>query len=644
MSNTELQKVHELFGAQVDLQPASIAVSDVYGDWSYRELDFASDKLANFLLYSGVAANETVLIRADRSPTLVVCLIAVMKTGGRFLILDSIYPEAYLRKVANIVKPKVFLSLVGSKTGCLDASSLSLEIGVFLELNKREKEKFISNIPVCKSSNKRPCSDEMYLALTSGSTGCPKIVMGDHNPVAIFLSIYVRKFQLGSTDVFSMLSGLSHDPILRDIFTPLSLGARLAVPSQDSQSTADKLITWLKSEKVTVIHATPEIVRYLLRGSSAEVLSDVRYVVIGGDVLSWTLLDSLRSLTPNADFINTYGATETPQIASYFLLKSELARTIENFSLSKQTVPIGRGLGETDLLVLNEQGAKCRTNEVGEIFVVGTQLARGYLGDDAATDSKFIELNIDDKKLLSYRTGDFGKRNDDGYVEYVGRKDHQLKVGSRRISLLEIEETLKDILGFQQIKVIFVKNEQSEPGTLVAFIVQELGEAIDVTGMRARVLSHLPQHMCPSKYMPLEKFPLLLSGKIDLSRLEELGVELCKPHVNKDPLSELEKRLCDTWSIVLGQQINGRDVTKNFFEVGGNSLLAIELVNVLNREYQTHLNVTNIFTYSSIRDIASFLRKELAHCTKSNTLHFPDQGRHRFLANRPSIREFSGSE
>src|SRR6185369_5545896 len=293
------------------------------------------------------------------------------------------------------------------------------------------------------------------VAFTSGSTGAPKGILGGHGPLSHFLQWHSQRFDLTELDRFSMLSGLAHDPLLRDIFTPLSLGAALYIPDLDKLS-PNQLVAWMGEKKISVAHLTPAMVSLLAEGAGADErvsLPSLRHVFIGGDVLSSRHLSSLHKIAPAVSCVNFYGATETPQAVGYFPVPAHAY--VENSGRLTQAISIGKGIDEVQLLVLNDAMRLVGLGEIGEIYVRTPYLSKGYMSDEALTNERFI-VNpftqlIDDRM---YRTGDLARYRPDGNIDFLGRRDKQVKVRGFRIELGEVEAVLRQHAGIREAVVL----------------------------------------------------------------------------------------------------------------------------------------------------------------------------------------------
>lgn len=335
------------------------------------------------------------------------------------------------------------------------------------------------------------------LSFTSGSEGRPKGVLGRHYSLAYYFSWMAERFQLSSESRFTMLSGIAHDPIQRDIFTPLFLGAQLLVPSREDIQ-HEKLAEWMSEHKPTVTHLTPAMGQILVGGASATFPSLDRAFFVG-DVLTTRDCRSLRELAVNVNIVNMYGTTETQRAVSYYEIPS---RTKDSTYLDrlKDLVPAGKGMKNVQLLVVNREDRTklCTVGQIGEIYVRAAGLAEGYKGDPALNGQKFVNnwfvdnnvwVEADQKNHKGeswrkhykgprdrlYRTGDLGRYLESGDVECTGRVDDQVKIRGFRIELNDIDSNLRQNPLIRDCKTL-VRRDKFEEATLVSYIVPEFNE------------------------------------------------------------------------------------------------------------------------------------------------------------------------
>ncbi|MFL5705396.1 MAG: amino acid adenylation domain-containing protein, partial [Ktedonobacteraceae bacterium] len=490
--------VHERFAEQSRRQPKNVAVADAQEFWRYEELEVRSNQLANYLQAQHIAPQDVVAVYGHRSASLIWALLGILKAGAAFAILDPTYPA--LRLVANLrlAQPRGWIQLeaAGELPEAISSSLPEFSLRCCLTLPRHKQD--VAQTPLAEASIDNPQlavgqDDLAYVAFTSGTTGAPRGLLGTHGPLAHFLAWDCQAFALQECDRFSMLSGLAHDPLLRDIFMPLWIGAALVVPEPTHTRSTHELAQWMRQEKVSVAHLTPTLGK-LLTGTVAgysqsppenRQLPNLRYAFFGGDRLTKQDVLRFRQLAPVATLVNFYGATETPQAMSYFVVPEQ----VENLN---ETIPVGRGIQDVQLLILNESHRRAGIGEVGEIYVRTPHLTKGYIGDDALTNKRYLvnpftHLPID----RLYKTGDRGRYLPDGNVEFLGRADDQVKIRGYRVEIAEIQMLLQHHPAIKDAAVLVLEEEAGD-SRLVAYVVPDGHEAMDVSELRTYVKQRLP--------------------------------------------------------------------------------------------------------------------------------------------------------
>jgi amino acid adenylation domain-containing protein len=606
------EAVQTRFARQARANPKRVAVIDGQVNWSYAYLNAHSDNLANYLRGGGICPQEIVVVYAHRSASLVWALLGILKAGAAFLILDPAYPLNRLIECLNIANPHGWIQLEA-------AGELPEELENFLEMSayrcrltlpRSPDDAFLMNNATGSSTEVMVGPDDLaYVAFTSGSTGRPNGILGSHGPLSHFFRWYSQTFGLGDSDRFAMFSGLAHDPLLRDIFTPLWLGGTLCIPEQDDLTAPGKLTDWARRESITIAHLTPAIAR-LMAGADEKtaviadagdpVLPSLRYVFFGGDLLTGRDVFITRQLAKPLKCVNFYGATETPQAIAYYSVDpNEEEARLE----AAEPIPIGRGIADVQLLVLNDAQKLAGIGELGEIYVRTPYLAKGYLGDESLTAARFIINPMAKVKGdCLYRTGDRGRYLPDGTVMFVGRIDQQVKIRGFRIELGEVEAALGQ---YESVQMVAVKlcTDASGDNRLVAYIVSRAGLAPTVNEIRDLLRKRLPDYMIPSVVLLLEQMPLTPNGKINRLALPEpdwtqpsLGVEYVAPR------TPVEKKLVGIWMAILGVERIG--VHDNFFDLGGHSLLATQVVSRIHKAFHIEVPLRLLFQAPTIAESA----------------------------------------
>jgi len=535
--------------------PEADCIACAGATYGYGDVERRSRAVAGQLLAAGVKPGDRVAVVAERRPELVWTLLAVARLGGVFVVLDSAYPPGRLSTLIEIAAPRALVPAGGPEAADL-AHRLGREASIqVVEPAGREA----GDMPGLDAA--RP-EDPAYILFTSGSTGRPKGVACSHVPLSRFTAWQAAEFGLQASDRFSMLAGLSHDPLLRDIFTALGLGATVTIPDARTVAEPGALAQWFRKAAITVTHITPALGQVLLAGAAkVRALPDLRRLFWGGDLLPSDLTREMARLAPNAEQANFYGATETPQAVA--VLRNARAAAGRN-------VPIGRGVNGTQVFVLDAKGRQAGIGEAGEVAVRSNYLSLGYVeaGRIAPPGDRGPEGR-------TYRTGDRGFHLPDGDVLILGRADDQVKVRGHRVELAEVTAALK---------------AQPRVGQAAALAVGE-GAALRIFGfvspardappreaeLMAGLAVRLPAHMLPRAVQVLERLPLLPNGKVDRQALRTLALAVQSESSianDADGASLTERALIAHWSGVLGDHRISRATT--FAGLGGDSLSYVQ--------------------------------------------------------------------
>ncbi len=559
--------VHERFAERARLHPDRPAVTDSNETWTYGELAERAGELARRLQSEGVGPGDVVAIHAWRSAPLVRALLGVLMVGAAFLLLDPAHPAARLRSIVRQARPRTWI----------------------------ETAEGADSPPALDNPAGPPLRDGLaYVAFTSGSTGEPKGILGTHGPLAHFCAWQAETFGLGPDDRFSMLSGLSHDPLLRDVFTPLSIGATLCIPGPDDLGSPTRLGAWMARQRITVCHLTPALGQLLAEGRTA--LPDLRYAFFGGDVLTERDVARLRAIASKAVFINIYGTTETPQAMAWH----DASGTGD---WPARRVPIGRGIDGVQILVLNEAGDLAAPGELGEICVRTPHLSLGYLGDERLTAERFAGD--------MYRTGDLGRYRWDGAVDLVGRRDRQIQIRGFRVEPAEVEAALAGHPAVREAAVL------PRDGRLTAWLV---GNRIPSAELRDFLRGQLPDPMIPEAFAWLERLPLTPNGKLDRAALPDPVQEESRREF-EPPADPLEEEVAALWCDLLALDRVGRH--DNFFELGGHSLLAARVVAALHERFGVEVPLRALFekpTVAGVAQVVAETRLQHADASEIETL------------------------
>ncbi|MGD2183146.1 amino acid adenylation domain-containing protein [Lusitaniella coriacea LEGE 07167] len=628
LASNPQEPVHRRFSQQAQCLPEQIAVTDAQTTWTYGELNRRANQLANYLRAQGVQKQDVVAIYGDRAASLVLAILSVLKAGAVFTLLDPAYPPSRLLHCVQSANPRAWLQV---KTDPLPpeleefAQSCCINLQIMPDLT-------LEDVPADDPGIKIDSGDLAYIPFTSGSTGKPKGILSPHAALSHFLHWHSQTFEFSESDRFSLISGLSHDILMRDIFTPLWVGGTLCIPDTNAMEIPGQLGRWMVENEVSVAHLSPAMGQFLQ--ATPVPCSALRWVFFGSDVLTQKEIKSIREIAPNTKLANFYGATETPQAMGYFPITD----------CERERIPIGRGIDDVQLLVLNAQQQLAGVGEVGEIYIRTPYLAKGYLGDAELTKERFLQLSVEKNSEQSsprlpvspsprplsasphprvsaspshpvspsprqeqqttqcYKTGDFGRYLPDGNVEFIGRRDDLVKIRGFRIELGEVKSAIAQHPKIQDA-VVLVRE-----GSLIAYIVPQK-ETPTPAQLRHFLSQKLPHYSIPSFFIAIDSIPLTPNGKIDRQVLLKHEVTIEKNEPEKvQPQNELQRQLVEIWERVLGVRPVG--IRDNFFDLGGHSLLAIQLFGEMQKVVGTDIPIAAIFQAPTIEQLADILRQK----------------------------------
>ncbi len=573
--------VHELIAQRAAETPHQVAVEGAGGSLTYGELERQANQLAWHLQSLGVGRETLVGVALERSPQLVVALLAIWKAGGAYVPLDPAYPRSRLELLVADSGLTVLLTqsplvpqlpeLAGGQVVCLDQIARQL-----------------AQQPTTAPQLTTHPEQLAYVIYTSGSTGTPKGVQIEHRQLVNFLQSFADEPGLASSDVLLAVTTISFDIAGLELFLPLFVGARVVVASRDDAADGERIAALIKSHHVNVMQATPVTWRLLLaagwqpRGSFK--------AMCGGEALDPDLANRLLAL--GLELWNVYGPTETT-----------IWSTIQRLTSAEMPIPIGRPISNTQCHVLDARGDLVPAGVVGELFIGGTGVARGYFNRPDLNAERFVRDPFSEiPGARMYRTGDQVRWRNDGALEFVGRADQQIKLRGFRIELGEIEAALGRHPQVCECAAI-VGSDTTGEKRLVAYYVPA-GENAPTSRELAESLSeNLPEYMVPAVFVRLEAMPRTPNGKIDRRALPEPTSERDdEQSTTIAPRNGLESSLAGLFADVLGLSRVG--IHENFFRLGGHSLLATQLVSRIRNALAVELPLRALFEAPSVAELA----------------------------------------
>ncbi|QRO01823.1 amino acid adenylation domain-containing protein [Archangium violaceum] len=584
--------LHELFEAQVARTPEAVALVFEGREMTYAALNARANQLAHRLRREGVGPESLVGVFMERSLEMVLALYGALKAGGAYLPLDPSYPVERLAFMVEDAQPRVTLTTRALADRVPAGSGLTL---VLDEDGWTEglPANAASTPPVVGTSLESPA----YCIYTSGSTGRPKGALiphrGIHNRILWMQSAY----GMGPEDRVLQKTPFSFDVSVWEFFWPLAVGARLVVARPGGHQDPAYLVRTMEEAGITTAHFVPSMLQFFLAERGLERLGSLSRVFCSGEALPASLQRRFFERLPGSGLYNLYGPTEASVDVSHWTCRADDTRN---------TVPIGAPVFNTQLYVLDPELNLLPTGALGELYLGGIQLGRCYLRRPDLTADRFMPDPYGGTPgARMYRTGDLARWLEDGTVEYVGRVDSQVKLRGFRIELGEIEAQILAQPDVAEAAVV-VRQAPGGDAQLAAYVAPEGGKAEGnwVATLRASLARVLPEYMVPSRFVVLERLPLTSSGKVDrraLPPLPDLETGTAGQEV-VTPRNARERALVEIFESVLG--IGGVGATSDFFQLGGHSMLALRLIARVESTFGVQLPLSTLFQTSTVEGLA----------------------------------------
>ncbi|KAF9150966.1 hypothetical protein BGX20_005549, partial [Mortierella sp. AD010] len=549
--------IHQYFERQVAQSPDAIAL--IYEDQSltYRELNARANVLAHHLISLGVKPDTLVAICVERSLALVIGILAILKAGGAYVPLDPVYASDRLLDIISDASPSILLA---DELGCHTLGEAALSSLIVVDPNV-QLEGFIENPDVVSLTSHHLA----YVIYTSGSTGKPKGVMVEHSQVTRLFDATADWYHFNEDDIWMMAHSFSFDVSVWELWGALRYGGKLVIPSHHVLKSPEDLYYLICEEGVTVLNITPSAFRPLIRyQAEIEQRDQLRYVILAGEALEPAMLKPWYATRPDdsPQILNSYGPTETTVYSMY--------RTIKQEDCGQFVSPIGVRLPDLTTYVLDTQGKPTPLGVIGELFIGGAGVTRGYLNRPELTSERFLPDPFRKiKGARMYKTGDLVRYLPDGNLIFLGRNDHQVKIRGFRIELGEIEARLVEHPLVHEVVVVALGTDDDK--RLVAYVVADVVDHLAQL-LRDHLTPILPDYMIPAAFVRLDALPLTSNGKLDGRALPEPERDAFVRNDYGEPQGEIENALASIWVDLLKVERIGRH--DNFFMIGGHSLLA----------------------------------------------------------------------
>ncbi len=580
--------LHELFEEQVQRTPNNVAVVFEGQELTYAQLNVRANQLAHHLQALGVEPDAPVAVCIERSPEMLIGLLAVLKAGGAYVPLDPAHPKQRLAFVLDDAGAAVVLTLERLKEDLRAPSIHVVCLDSDREAIGREND----------ANPARTATEEnlAYVLYTSGSTGQPKGVMVEHRGLCNAIDWVIQTLELTAQDRCLLKTPITFDAAGRELFPPLLTGGTLVIAEADGHRDSRYLAETIRSERISIFHCVPSLLRFLVEEPAFDNSVALRAVMCGGEALPNRLAARFQSRS-KAKLYNVYGPTETIINSTCWLCDGAGGRS---------SSPIGRPIPNARIYILDDALRPAPIGVAGQLHVGGVGLARGYLNRPELTAEKFIPDPFSaEPGAQLYKTGDLARYLPDGDIEFLGRGDHQVKIRGFRIELGEIEAALGQHPAVREAAVL---SREDAPGEkrLVAYVVAEAA----ADELRRFLKDKLPEYMVPAIFVPLDELPLLSNGKIDRKALP--APDRTRPDLGRTfapPRTPTEELLAEIWIQLL--EIERVGVHDNFFDLGGHSLLATQLASRVREAFKVEIPLRRLFEAPTVAGLAESVEAAL---------------------------------
>ncbi|RAU00974.1 non-ribosomal peptide synthetase [Bacillus altitudinis] len=576
------------FEHNVRKQPNAVALSAGDHTMTYAELNEQANRLARHLQKNGVEHQTVTAILAERTPELIVSLLAVLKAGATYVPIDPDYPES---RIQYMLKDSGATHLLTHSSFISQTRSLAFD-GTYLFADDQEILLMSSeNLPL-----EAGLDDTAYIMYTSGTTGQPKGIMTTHSNIARVVK-NTNYLTILETDTLLSLSNSVFDGFTFDVYGALLNGAKLVLPQKETILNMGKLTELIKGEHISVMFV-PTALFHLLVDEGTDWMRGVRKVLFGGERASVQHVRKAFDVMGKGRLLNVYGPTESTVFATYYPID-------EAIPLESHSIPIGKPLNQTGAYILSEHRQLQPIGMVGELCLSGKGLAKGYLNRPDLTKQVFIPHPFASGERL-YRTGDLAYFREDGLIEYAGRVDDQVKIRGHRIELTEIEANLLMHPGVKQA-VLLADHDETNHTRLLAYITCDDAWKGKLDDIKSRLKERLPAYMLPHELIELESLPLTPNGKVDKRRLPKPEAPQGNRRV-KLPANEVEQKLLLMWREVLEREDISTD--DHFFELGGHSLKAMSLLSKVSKEFEVQVPIHLLFETPTIEALSHYIQHQ----------------------------------
>lgn len=599
------QNLHNVFAEQVKSNGDEIAVIFENKSLTFKELDEKSDSLADHIK-NHMLENKNIILFLERSLELPISILSIFKAGGTYIPIDPLFPISRIKYILDDTSSKIVITQkkFSQKLNKLNKNITIIEVDNF-------PFKAIQNSIINKRQN-----NIAYILYTSGTTGNPKGVIIEYAAVLNRLRWMKNRFNIDTNHIILQKTPYTFDVSVMELLLPYLTGSTLVISNPDDHKDPLKLIESIIKHKITFIHFVPSMFLPFLESLQSQsneiietVFKNLEYIFTSGEALQKhhvDLFNTINNKYKKTKLINLYGPTETTIDSTYFVCSHN----------TNDSIPIGKPIDNTKIYVLSDNMQPVKKGEVGELYISGIGLAKGYLNQKKLTKEKFMKNPFkkeDEAEIYNkiYKTGDLVKLLDDENLQYISRNDSQVKINGLRIEVEEIEYYLRAHTLIFDTKVIAYNNTY-----LIAYYQSEL--PIDSNKLKKFLKDNLPEYMVPYLFIHLKSFPTTIHGKLDLNALPKPKFYSDKDYVA--PTNDIELILCEIFQKILDKQKVG--INDDFFSIGVDSLFSISLALEIEKTFNISIKLQNIFMNNTITKLAHYISLQKANQTKQNLVSY----------------------
>lgn len=578
----DVEMITKIFEEQVDLYPNLVAITSGKESLTYTELNIRANRLANFILKSATKHGEEIAIVLGNSIDTLVAMLSVLKAGFKYIPIEDNNP---VERISYILNNHKECRIITNREKSILLEPFKNE----LILIDQEAERI--NLESTENLMNISTPEVACIIYTSGSTGKPKGVKLSYKGLINIIESFVNSYNVNSKDRILPLSSVASASFIGEIFPLLCSGGSIALIDHNDVLDVHELYKKIREQDITIISTVPSFIKYL--NQVQQELPCLRLILSGGEPLYF---NDVKNLIGDKTIVNGYGLTETTICSTYYIVSKKDSRY-------SGPLPIGKPIQNTQVFILDSNQNISPTGCIGEIFISGYGVSMGYIQNVELNEEKFIEHPFNPKEKI-FKTGDLGRRLSDGTIVYSGREDLQAKIRGFRVEPSEIESCLQSYPDIQK-SLVLIREENEHQKVIYAIIQTEKEESIILQNLRSWLREKLPEYMVPTRFIFVEEFPIGSNGKIDIQNILQKGFLESKNEEKQEASTLLEREITEIWKELLSVEKVG--VNQNFFDIGGHSLMMIDLMLRIRNKIHPEIQIVDLFKYPTIALLSDFL-------------------------------------